>query len=280
MIRYLRTWAIVFAVSAGVVGCTNDDDDDARLVRPDFPLGDGKAYPVENVFFNTEDGVSVGAVFGQVPGQSRQPAVILVHDIGSSGAEWLFSDFFQRLLESDFQLLAIDLRGHGSTPLPNDGRLAAVLTIEDLGDMHLEVRAALTWLRTQPTVDIGRVAVVGNGVGGNVAYVSMGAFPSELRAGVALSPGLWAQPGLEPLLVGDGLDPFAPHTMLYLVGADDALPGPDNQSLSYAAFANGLASLTSNPKSLTIYQTQAHGLNLLQSQQAVDTILSWLETHL
>ena len=59
MIRYLRTWAIVFALSAGVVGCTSDDDDDARIVRPDVPLGDGRAYPLENVVFPTTDGVSV-----------------------------------------------------------------------------------------------------------------------------------------------------------------------------------------------------------------------------
>ena len=115
MIRYLRTWAIVFAVSAGVVGCTNDDDDDARIVRPDIPLGDGRAYPIENVVFNTVDGapVPVSAVFGRIPNQSRLPAVILVHDIGSpdAGAEWLFSGFFEQLLDRQIQPLAIDLRG-------------------------------------------------------------------------------------------------------------------------------------------------------------------------
>jgi len=281
MIRYLRTWALVFAVSAGVVGCTNDDDDDARIVRPDVPLGDGRAYPLENVVFTTEDGVSVSAVFGKIPGQSRLPAVILVHDIGSpnASAEWLTSGFFEHLLEHQLQPLAIDLRGHGGTPLP--ARPSPVLSLDDLDVMHLEVQAALTWLRTQSTVDIGRVGVVGNGAGGNLAYVSMGLFSSELQAGVALSPGLWAQPGLEPLLTGAGLDPFAPHTMLYLVGEDDFLPLADNQVLSYLEVANDLAAETSDPKSLEIFPgEQAHGLSLLQSEQAVEIILFWLETHL
>ena len=280
MIRYLCTWAIVFALSAGVVGCTSDDDDDARIVRPDVPLGDGRAYPLENVVFPTTDGVSVSAVFGKIPGQSRLPAVILVHDIGSpnASAEWLASGLFEHLLEHQLQPLAIDLRGHGGTPLPD--RPSPVLSLDDLDVMHLEVQAALTWLRTQSTVDIGRVGVVGNGAGGNLAYVSMGLFSSELQAGVALSPGLWAQPGLEPLLTGAGLEDFAPHTMLYLVGEDDLLPLADNQELSYPGFALDLVEKTSDPKSLKIFGTQAHGLILLQSEQAVETILSWLETHL
>ena len=281
MIRYLRTWAIVFAVSAGVVGCTSDDDDDARIVRPDVPLGDGRAYHLENVVFNTVDGVSVSAVFGKIPGQSRLPAVILVHDIGSPDArdEWLLSGFFENLLENQLQPLAIDLRGHGRTPLPD--RPSPVLLLDDLDVMHLEVQAALTWLRTQSTVDIGRVGVVGNGAGGNLAYVSIGVYPSELQAGVALSPGIWnfSQPSLEPLLKGAGLDNFAPHTMLYLVGEDDIVSLAD-QTLSYPEFAIDLNAETSDPKSLEIFPGQAHGLILLQSEQAVETILSWLETHL
>ena len=87
--------------------------------------------------------------------------------------------------------------------LPDDGRESPFLTLEDLDDFHLDVRAALTWLRNEPSVDISRVAVVGAGVGGNVAYVSIGAFPDDLRAGVAVSPGLW-DTLLQPLVVGLG----------------------------------------------------------------------------
>ena len=65
------------------------------------------------------------------------------------------------------------------------------------------------------------------------------------------------------------------------MGEDDFLPLADNQVLSYLEVANDLAAETSDPKSLEIFPgEQAHGLSLLQSEQAVEIILFWLETHL
>ena len=57
---------------------------------------------------------------------------------------------------------------------------------------------------------------------------------------------------------------------------------PCNELFSYAALANALATLTAEPKNVhTEFQgSQAHGLGLLQSQPALDAILSWLNTHL
>ena len=280
-IRGLLLVVALVAISCG------DDDGDKSDFDSTFPTGPGRVYEIKDVSFAAVDEVEVGASFGLPPkGSSTElPVVILVHDLARNRFDWLFSGIFESFLERGYLPLAIDLRGHGDTLLPDDGRESPFLTLEDLDDFHLDVRAALTWLRNEPSVDISRVAVVGAGVGGNVAYVSIGAFPDDLRAGVAVSPGLW-DTLLQPLVVGLGVDPFTPHHMLYMVASNDLLAISETEALSYAAHASELASLTADPKQVAIFEDQTdHGLNLLLgetsiNQEALDVLLGWLDEHL
>ena len=284
----MRRWALpccglALLLLTGGVGCS-DNEADGEITGPDLPTGAGRVYPVREVTFTSMDGVPVSALFGQPATASDPlPVVILVHDLSATYArdEWVLAGLFEELLESGYLPLAIDLRGHGRTPLPSDGRTDPGLQYADLEDFHLDVQAALTWLQSESSADAARVAIVGNGVGGNVAYVSMGAFPDQLRAGVAISAGLWENPSQNPLVIGAGLAPFAPHSMLYVVGSNDTLEPAPGETLSYASFATALASLTQEPKSLNVLEGQSgHGLSLLNSSQVVDLILSWLEAQL
>lgn len=277
--RRFYGWGCVAAVAA-LLGCAGDDGVDVDLSGPDYPTGPGRVYALNQVSFRTADDVPVSAWFGRVSGAGAHPTVILVHEVGTAtgSQEWLLSGVFEDLLTTGYNALAIDLRGHGGTPLPADGRPQNVLLVSDLEDMHLEVRAAIGWLRTQPTADPARVAVMGNGIGGNIAYVSTGAFPDDVDAAVALSPGFWNQ-DFQPLVIGEGIVPFAPHSVLYLVGADDF--GFLNQTaLSYAGFATALASLTTNPQLRVFDGVSNHGLDLLESPEVLPLILDWLRVHL
>ena len=277
--RALRCW-IPLAVLLVGAGCS-DNDNDASLTGPDFPTGAGRVYNVESVVFNTVDGVFVSASYGRSAANGPLPTVILVHEVGIAAArqEWFSSRVFEALLESGYNVLALDLRGHGRTSLPPDGREQDVLLVADLEDMHLEVRAAITWLRTQTSTDNARIGVIGNGIGGNIAYVSMGAFPDDLQAGIALSPGFWDQE-LGFLVVGDGIVPFAPHSMLYVVGETDLVALSATESLSYAGFASALASITVDPSLQVFTGVSDHGLGLLQSPDTLQLMLAWLQDHL
>ena len=280
-----RRLALLAWSSLLLAGCS-ENDDKLTITGPELtaPTDQARVYPIKDVTFTTADSVEVNALYGQRLGAGPSPVVILVHDVFNfqqGRLEWLLSGFFEQLLDAGYLPLAIELRGHGLTAFPND-HPTGVLERADTEKFHLEVRAALNWLKDEPSADVGRVAIVGNGAGGNVAYVSMGAFPTELRAGVALSPGLWGGANFDPLTIGADLEDFAPHTMLFLVGENDFLPVDETQALSYAVFAQNLAALTDDPKILTVYEGQtAHGLALLQSQEeATNSLLSWLESHL
>ncbi len=277
--RALRSWLPLVAL-AFVVACA-DDGDDVNVSGPDFPAGPGRVYNVESVVFSTVDGVFVSASYGKVASTGSHPAVILVHEVGVAAArqEWLSSLVFEALLESGYNVLALDLRGHGGSGLPADGRAQNVLLVTDLEDMYLEVRAAITWLRTQTSTDNARIGVVGNGIGGNIAYVSMGAFPEDLQAGIALSPGFWDQE-LQPLVVGGGIVPFAPHSMLYVVGETDQVSLSETETLSYAGFSSALASRTVDPSLQVFTGVSNHGLELLDSPETLRLILEWLQAHL
>ncbi|MFH1569762.1 MAG: alpha/beta fold hydrolase [Gemmatimonadota bacterium] len=277
-------WLVAGVMAVLIIGC-GDSNDGEEITGPDLPTGPGRVYPVKNVAFTTVDGVRVSAVYGQLQGApGPRPVVILVHDLGSAyaGDEWLLSGAFEELLNRGYLPLAVDLRGHGATPVPNDGRSVRQLLFSDLDYLHLDVRAALTWLKTQPSADATRVAIIGNGAGGNVAYVSMGAYPSDLKAGIALSPGLWESNTQAPLVVGDGIDPFLPHSMLFVAGADDILTLPSSgETLSYAGFATALATLTREPKRLSVLEGDAaHGLDLIAEPTVLAMVFSWLESHL
>ena len=275
MSKILCRWVWVFAI--GVAGC-GESEEELRIVGPDLPEGPGRAYTISTVSFPSNDGVEVSALFGTAE-DDELPVVILLHDLGGNKADWLDrTGTYVALLERGYAVLAIDMRGHGETPLPDDRQVVELI---DLELSYRDVEAALVWLPSQSKVDVSRIAVVGSGSGGNVAYVSSGIFPEQIKTSVSLSPGLWGAASLEPLVIGAGLESFGPRSMLFMVGDQDQIQAGDT-ILSYADFARNLEALTAEPKELRIFSDSAHhGFVLLDEiAEAQDLFFFWLEKNL
>ena len=277
----MRTSALL-VLSVLFASCS--DNDDENFQGPDFPTGPGTVFSVQTVSFTTTDAVPVSARFGQNTTPGASPVVILLHDISLDGREWelagLGLEMMQRLLEEGYQVLIIDSRGHGLTPLPNDGRVNQSLSVDDIDNLHLEVRAALNWLATQPSANRARIGIMGTGMGANAAYVSMGAFPNELKAGIALSPGIFNLTTGESLGVGTGITSFEPHSMLFIAGQGDSLAINQTQVKSASDIAAFLLENTGEPRQLDSRPSNLHGALLLQDPVVSDAVLSWLKTHL
>ena len=276
MSKILCRWVWLLAV--GVVGCS-DSEEELRIVGPELPQGPGRAYPISAVSFSSIDSVEVSALFGTAQADGLLPVVILLHDLGGNKSNWLNdTGTYVALLERGYAALAIDMRGHGQTPLPDNRQ---VLELIDLELSFLDVHAALVWLQSQSKVDVSRIAVVGTGSGGNVAYVSSGRMPELIKTGVSLSPGLWGAASLEPLVIGAGLEPFGPRSMLFMAGDQDQIQAGD-VILSYAEFARSLEAQTAEPKDVRVFPDSAdHGFALLDNvAEAQDLFFLWLEENL
>ena len=262
-----------------LAGCSGSDEGGVRITGPEVSRGPGRVYPINEVTFLSNDGVPISALFGASVSAQRIPTVILLHDLGGDKQEWLSTtDLFIELLERGYAVVAVDMRGHGQTPLPDDRQ---VLLIEDLENSVLDVFATLNWLLGQRAVDPNRIAVIGDGSGGNVAFVSSGIFTEQIKTSVSLSPGLWEASSLSPLVIGRGISSFAPRSILYLVGAMDQLEGTEIV-LNYADFARNLEAVTAQPTSLRIFQNSAaHGIDLINEvPEAKDLLFLWLENNL
>ena len=276
MNKILCRWVWLLAI--GVVGCS-DSEEELQIVGPELPQGPGRAYPISAVSFSSIDSVEVSALFGTAQADGLLPVVILLHDLGGNKSDWLNdTDTYVALLERGYAVLAIDMRGHGQTPLPDARR---VLELIDLELSFFDVHAALVWLQSQSKVDVSRIAVVGTGSGGNVAYVSSGRMPELIKTGVSLSPGLWGAASLEPLVIGAGLEPFGPRSMLFMAGDQDQIQAGD-VILSYAEFARSLEAQTAEPKDVRVFPDSAdHGFALLDNvAEAQDLFFLWLEENL
>lgn len=221
------------------------------------------------VWFTTEDKVKISA-YWMIPseeGIGKKIPLVLVHHFGGNRNQW--DTFTPELLQKGYAILALDLRGHGKSISQGDATLDAeapgFLQME-AENMLLDIKAAIKWLKTQPNIEKKKMGIIGGDLGANVAFVSAGAF-KEIRAAVALSPGLERLIGLE-------VSKFKPRFILFMATLGD---GQGAGALS----AEALTNITEDPKELKVYKGTARGISILYSApEARDDILSWLEKRL
>lgn len=207
------------------------------------------------VSFPSADGTTLAAQFYEASPRPT-PGVVLVHMLSRSRADW--DDLAQQLESAGISVLAIDLRGHGGS-----GGSAGTLA-----DMTQDVRAAMQWLATRPSVRPDAIALAGASLGANLALLAAADMPL-LRGVAAVSPsldyrGLRVGPdtmkrlGDRPVWLGASTeDPFAVRTLRELT-ADGG--GRREQHLSPAV---------------------AHGTHLLAADRALAAVLvDWLRQRL
>ncbi|MBA3271729.1 MAG: alpha/beta fold hydrolase [Acidobacteria bacterium] len=129
-----------------------------------------------NVTFVSTDGTSLAGQFYEAFNPPT-PGVVLVHMMGRSKDEW--SPTAERLQDAGITVLAMDLRGHGSSG--GNGAMLAPM----VGD----VQAAVQWLPARPGVRPDALAVVGASLGANLAAIAA-AGVATVRGVALISPSL------------------------------------------------------------------------------------------
>ncbi len=218
---------------------------------------------MQEISFTTKDNVNIAGswVVPQLeePSKKRRPTVILLHDYGFNRRDWGL--FIPELIQQGYNVLAIDLRGHGQSKGGKNPSTPSVEYLMEVG--HLDIAAAVKWLRAQKNTDKKAITLVGVGIGADLAYFSSGKYRKQIKASVVISPSYAA------VIDGDFVDTKA-QTLLFCVSAKS------QQGTSMLA-AETLSNFTKDPKKLVIYNSSAHGLALFYKHPEIkQEILGWL----
>ncbi|MCA9903078.1 MAG: alpha/beta fold hydrolase [Anaerolineae bacterium] len=234
----LRIWLLIGLMLAWTSAVYAQRDTDAEIVTAE-----------------AHDGLTlVGEFYAST--NEPAPAVLLLHMLGSRRSAW--QPLIPWLSDAGYNVLAVDLRGHGETQGAQDWPAA-----------ERDVETWLDWLGEQPSVMPDRIAIVGASIGANLALNGC-AFDERCITTVALSPGLDYRGVVTEPAVSDGL---AERSALLVASQRDAYSADSVKMLTTEA---------SGELGLQLYPGSAHGTALLGAADApvIPLILNWLAAHL
>ena len=105
-----------------------------------------------------------------VVGDEHDPAILLIHGAGQTREVW--STAIEALVQAGRRVVNLDLRGHGGSEWPSDGRYDLASHVEDL-------RAVLAQMGSRPVV-------VASTLGGWIASLALSVDGGNLAAGLVL----------------------------------------------------------------------------------------------
>jgi len=232
---------------------------------PTTTIAQSEAPAARDVTFTTSDGVTISATLARAS-RVDAPAVILVHQISSTRAEW--APLVERLhVDASITTLAIDMRGHGQSTHGAHGTLDWQ-TFDDAAwaSARLDVLAAVAYLAgPESGVAPAAFAAVGSSMG-STAVIAAAAEEPRLTTLVTVSPGR----------AYHGVDAITPATTL-TSRAIFAVASQDEQDSAETAGTFGR--LTSVPA--LIVPGDAHGVLIFGGDpSALDQVEDFLRERL
>ncbi len=187
------------------------------LWTPDKPLAELEAkYAAAPSEFITVAGIRLHV---RDTGTKSAPALILLHGFGSSLHSW---EAWAKTLEKDYRVIRFDLPGSGLTGADPTGNYS--------DDRSLEILNAL-----MDKLGVARAAVMGNSIGGRIAWKFAAQYPARVSKLVLISPDGFESPGFEY-----GKKPDVPAVLKLM-----------RYALPKAAMRMNLEPAYANPKTLT-----------------------------
>jgi pimeloyl-ACP methyl ester carboxylesterase len=216
------------------------------------------------VTFRTEDGWQIRGSYWEARGPGAV-SLVLLHDHSANRAVWEpYVGFF---LSRGWSVLTFDLRGHGES-VRHDTRGALLGdaregTLED--GWPLDVVAALAYVAAQPRADSTKCAIVGVGLGADLAYAA-----SAREWGAAGIVGVSPNDERAHRFAGSGGE-FAPRGASLVYADRDAVG--NTAALAFATCAHG-------PAECHAYEgSSATGMALWEERQPeiVARAITWIE---
>jgi pimeloyl-ACP methyl ester carboxylesterase len=200
--------------------------------------------------------------------RGQMPGVIFLHEDGRDRHEWHSQSIFTAARQC--ACLALDLRGYGENPgtVGNPAKTASAYTDADYRLMLDDVRDAVAYLAVKSEIAGGRLALVGSGMGANVALLAAGQpWAEAVQVVIAVSPEIeW-----KGLSVRDAAAKIPSSTRVYLAAAKD-------DPASWSA-CETLMGVLRGPKEFWKTDTGGRGLQIFQGH-GFHQIPVWLASNL
>jgi hypothetical protein len=166
------------------------------LVLSFYQEGESTPDGPKPVWYTASDGAIINGTFYPAFNEGK-PTIYLVHDIGSKRTVW--DEYALELQKEDYNVLAIDLRGHGGSTLNIKSSDITYdwseMTDEDMMGIQLDIQGAYSWVQGENDygerhTDAGEDgALIGVGRGGLFALSQIAKMSRErMMSAVVVSP--------------------------------------------------------------------------------------------
>lgn len=234
----------------------------AFLLGTSFQIGISRI--MEQVSLSASDGV---AIAGDYYRRDAKRGIVLLHMMPATKESW--REFARKLNGRGWDVLAIDLRGHGASSGGPEGYLA--FSDQDHQKSILDVDAGVVFLESKG-IPREEIAIIGASIGANLALWYASDHP-EIRQVVLLSPGLDYR-GITTEALARKLQPG--QRVFFATSRDDIRSGGNNAQMNqrlYELVPEGVE------KNLIVYDAAGHGTDMFGKEKPdlAEEILHWLK---
>jgi pimeloyl-ACP methyl ester carboxylesterase len=213
--------------------------------------GERNGLEVEDVTLTASDGLELKGTFYK--GEEDAPGVVLLHMLGRNRGDW--EPFARALQKEDYNVLALDLRGHGES----DGNWQ-VFSETDFNNMVLDAAASKAFLEEAGVQEIG---FIGASIGANIALM-YGAEDETVRCVVLLSPGL----DYRGVKTAGTAAAYGDRPLLIIASEEDEYAASSARSLYDEARGD---------REIKILFRAGHGTQMFKDPRLEPMILNWLK---
>ncbi|MFH2201493.1 MAG: alpha/beta fold hydrolase [Elusimicrobiota bacterium] len=233
------------------------------------PVRKQRELPGDVVEIKTKDGWTLAGSYQ--PAREDQLTFILLHDAHGRRQNWYW--LTRRMERKGLGFLAIDMRGHGQSQNPPEGKEASWRKFKrakrdnDWENIREDVEAAVAFLE-EHGVPSETIALGGADVGGSIA-LKYAALHEEIEMVFLLSPGF----SYQEVLTVNAMRAYRRRPILLVVADDDRRSSTETPILFQ--FARNAA----GPENATLLRTEkGHGTRMLYYNKGVtDKIVGWIE---
>lgn len=216
--------------------------------------------------FATNDGMEIaGHYYAQFDRKKEDkkniPSVLLLHMMPVTKESW--RDFAKKLHGAGFEVLAIDLRGHGESSGGPEGYKS--FSDEQHQASVYDIGGAIQFLEDRG-VGLDNIAIVGASIGANLALQFVSQYP-DIKTAALLSPGLNYR-GVETEKYAKLIKP---DQNIYLAA------GGQNDSYSTETIFKLHKTIKSKNKEIKTFQNAGHGTTMFTEEPfLMDELVLWI----